>query len=205
MPPTNHWTKGGSQLQTWSHSWNQCSSLAHPSQKPSRSSAAFCQISGSWMLAFLANSSGRVYLGTRILAAVLLLFAHAISFPRYFPRLSQRTTWSLTFLDGSYPKIYVSRLRGSYVYRSRLSQKWRGYAASARVSRDARGTRRFIRSRERDASIRAVILSGGRMAGLLLEGKKVLVTGVLDRRSIAYSAARLARELPRCPHGLGYT
>src|SRR5918997_266816 len=29
------------------------------------------------------------------------------------------------------------------------------------------------------------------MAGLL-EGKKVLVTGVLDRRSIAYSAARLA-------------
>ena len=31
------------------------------------------------------------------------------------------------------------------------------------------------------------------MAGLL-EGKKVLVTGVLDRRSIAYSAARLARE-----------
>src|ERR671912_2429482 len=34
---------------------------------------------------------------------------------------------------------------------------------------------------------------GGRMAGLL-EGKKVLVTGVLDRRSIAYSAARLAQE-----------
>jgi meromycolic acid enoyl-[acyl-carrier-protein] reductase len=32
------------------------------------------------------------------------------------------------------------------------------------------------------------------MAGLLLEGKKVLVTGVLDRRSIAYSAARLAQE-----------
>ena len=31
------------------------------------------------------------------------------------------------------------------------------------------------------------------MAGLL-EGKKVLVTGVLDRRSIAYSAARLAAE-----------
>ena len=31
------------------------------------------------------------------------------------------------------------------------------------------------------------------MAGLL-EGKKVLVTGVLDRRSIAYSAARLAQE-----------
>ncbi len=31
------------------------------------------------------------------------------------------------------------------------------------------------------------------MAGLL-EDKKVLVTGVLDRRSIAYSAARLARE-----------
>ena len=31
------------------------------------------------------------------------------------------------------------------------------------------------------------------MAGLL-EGKKVLVTGVLDRRSIAYSAARLAKE-----------
>src|SRR5947209_7268602 len=28
----------------------------------------------------------------------------------------------------------------------------------------------------------------------LLEGKKVLVTGVLDRRSIAYSAARLASE-----------
>ena len=28
----------------------------------------------------------------------------------------------------------------------------------------------------------------------LLEGKKVLVTGVLDRRSIAYSAARLAVE-----------
>jgi enoyl-[acyl-carrier protein] reductase I len=28
----------------------------------------------------------------------------------------------------------------------------------------------------------------------LLEGKKVLVTGVLDRRSIAYSAARLAAE-----------
>ena len=32
------------------------------------------------------------------------------------------------------------------------------------------------------------------MAGLLLEGKRVLVTGVLDRRSIAYSAARLAQE-----------
>src|ERR687883_552891 len=32
-----------------------------------------------------------------------------------------------------------------------------------------------------------------RMVGLL-EGKKVLVTGVLDRRSIAYSAARLATE-----------
>lgn len=31
------------------------------------------------------------------------------------------------------------------------------------------------------------------MAGIL-EGKKVLVTGVLDRRSIAYSAARLAQE-----------
>ncbi|MDQ3833512.1 MAG: SDR family oxidoreductase, partial [Actinomycetota bacterium] len=31
------------------------------------------------------------------------------------------------------------------------------------------------------------------MAGLL-ESKKVLVTGVLDRRSIAYSAARLAAE-----------
>ncbi len=31
------------------------------------------------------------------------------------------------------------------------------------------------------------------MAGLL-EGKKVLITGVLDRRSIAYSAARLASE-----------
>src|SRR4028118_2211803 len=31
------------------------------------------------------------------------------------------------------------------------------------------------------------------MAGLL-EGKKVLGTGVLDRRSIAYSAARLAAE-----------
>ena len=30
--------------------------------------------------------------------------------------------------------------------------------------------------------------------GGLLEGKKVLVTGVLDRRSIAYSAARLAAE-----------
>jgi len=30
--------------------------------------------------------------------------------------------------------------------------------------------------------------------GGLLEGKKILVTGVLDRRSIAYSAARLARE-----------
>ena len=30
--------------------------------------------------------------------------------------------------------------------------------------------------------------------GGLLEGKKVLVTGVLDRRSIAYSAARLASE-----------
>jgi enoyl-[acyl-carrier protein] reductase I len=30
--------------------------------------------------------------------------------------------------------------------------------------------------------------------GELLEGKKVLVTGVLDRRSIAYSAARLAQE-----------
>src|SRR5919202_2407015 len=28
----------------------------------------------------------------------------------------------------------------------------------------------------------------------LLEGKKVLVTGVLDRRSIAYSVARLAQE-----------
>ncbi len=32
------------------------------------------------------------------------------------------------------------------------------------------------------------------MAGLLLEGKKVLVTGVLDRRSIAFSVARLAQE-----------
>jgi meromycolic acid enoyl-[acyl-carrier protein] reductase len=32
------------------------------------------------------------------------------------------------------------------------------------------------------------------MAGLLLEDKKVLVTGVLDRRSIAYSTARLAQE-----------
>src|ERR671915_367657 len=32
------------------------------------------------------------------------------------------------------------------------------------------------------------------MAGLLLEGKKVLVTGVLDRRSIAYAAAHLAQE-----------
>src|ERR671929_1348558 len=32
-----------------------------------------------------------------------------------------------------------------------------------------------------------------RMVGLL-EGKKVLVTGVLDRRSIAYSVARLAVE-----------
>src|SRR5215210_5713875 len=31
------------------------------------------------------------------------------------------------------------------------------------------------------------------MAGLL-EGKKVLVTGVLDRRSIAYSVARIAQE-----------
>ena len=31
------------------------------------------------------------------------------------------------------------------------------------------------------------------MAGLL-EGKKILVTGVLDRRSIAHSAARLASE-----------
>jgi meromycolic acid enoyl-[acyl-carrier protein] reductase len=30
--------------------------------------------------------------------------------------------------------------------------------------------------------------------GGLLEGKKVLITGVLDRRSIAYSAARLAQE-----------
>ena len=30
--------------------------------------------------------------------------------------------------------------------------------------------------------------------GGLLEGKKILVTGVLDRRSIAYSAARLAQE-----------
>jgi enoyl-[acyl-carrier protein] reductase I len=30
--------------------------------------------------------------------------------------------------------------------------------------------------------------------GGLLEGKKILVTGVLDRRSIAYSAARLALE-----------
>ena len=34
---------------------------------------------------------------------------------------------------------------------------------------------------------------GGKMGGLL-EGKKILVTGVLDRRSIAYSAARLAQE-----------
>src|ERR687898_628997 len=34
---------------------------------------------------------------------------------------------------------------------------------------------------------------GGRMGGLL-EGKKVLVTGVLDRRSIAFSVARLASE-----------
>src|SRR5918995_645263 len=34
---------------------------------------------------------------------------------------------------------------------------------------------------------------GGTMAGLL-DGKKILVTGVLDRRSIAYSAARLAQE-----------
>ena len=32
------------------------------------------------------------------------------------------------------------------------------------------------------------------MAGLLLEGKKRLVTGVLDRRSIAYYAAHLAQE-----------
>ena len=32
------------------------------------------------------------------------------------------------------------------------------------------------------------------MAGILLEGKKVLVTGVLDRHSIAYSVARLAQE-----------
>jgi enoyl ACP reductase len=30
--------------------------------------------------------------------------------------------------------------------------------------------------------------------GGLLEGKKVLVTGVLDRRSIAFSAARLASK-----------
>jgi enoyl ACP reductase len=30
--------------------------------------------------------------------------------------------------------------------------------------------------------------------GGLLEGKKVLVTGVLDRRSIAFSVARLAVE-----------
>ncbi len=30
--------------------------------------------------------------------------------------------------------------------------------------------------------------------GGLLEGKRVLITGVLDRRSIAYSAARLAAE-----------
>nr|MBA2345979.1 SDR family oxidoreductase [Rubrobacter sp.] len=30
--------------------------------------------------------------------------------------------------------------------------------------------------------------------GGLLEGKKILVTGVLDRRSIAYSVARLAQE-----------
>src|SRR5215211_1160110 len=36
-------------------------------------------------------------------------------------------------------------------------------------------------------------LTGGRMGGLL-EGKKVLVTGVLDRRSIAFSVARLAVE-----------
>jgi meromycolic acid enoyl-[acyl-carrier-protein] reductase len=34
---------------------------------------------------------------------------------------------------------------------------------------------------------------GGKMGGLL-DGKKILVTGVLDRRSIAYSAARLAQE-----------
>ncbi len=34
---------------------------------------------------------------------------------------------------------------------------------------------------------------GGKMAGLL-DGKKILVTGVLDRRSIAFSAARLAQE-----------
>ena len=30
--------------------------------------------------------------------------------------------------------------------------------------------------------------------GGLLEGKRILITGVLDRRSIAYSAARLAAE-----------
>src|SRR5215211_1339936 len=36
-------------------------------------------------------------------------------------------------------------------------------------------------------------ISGGRMGGLL-EGKKVLVTGVLDRRSIAFSVAGLAVE-----------
>src|SRR5919107_634444 len=41
-----------------------------------------------------------------------------------------------------------------------------------------------------DAEVRG---SGGTMGGLL-EGKKILVTGVLDRRSIAYSAARLALE-----------
>src|SRR5215210_7239774 len=34
----------------------------------------------------------------------------------------------------------------------------------------------------------------GRTMSGLLEGKKILVTGVLDRRSIAYSAARLAQE-----------
>src|ERR687893_968397 len=36
-------------------------------------------------------------------------------------------------------------------------------------------------------------IPGGRMGGLL-EGKKILVTGVLDRRSIAFAAARLAAE-----------
>src|SRR3712207_1461327 len=36
-------------------------------------------------------------------------------------------------------------------------------------------------------------LIGGRMGGLL-EGKKVLITGVLDRRSIAFSVAHLAAE-----------
>src|ERR687894_1417710 len=43
-------------------------------------------------------------------------------------------------------------------------------------------------------SYKAKLLDSGGSMGGLLEGKRILITGVLDRRSIAYSAARLAAE-----------